>query len=105
MNASDDGILTLLDAQPSSRGGRRSKIKKKVSFSTSVKDDKNEDPHPHSQPRQGGNSQSQFIHEATEQGADQNEVEVPSFSRPSRGNTFKYSLDDLFDDAGMSPKR
>ena len=102
MNASDDGILTLLDAQPSSRGGRRSKIKKKVSFSTSV-ERQFEDPHTHSQ--QGGNSQSQFIHEATEQGADQNEVEVPSFSRPSRGNTFKYSLDDLFDDAGMSPKR
>ena len=101
MNASDDGILTLLDAQPSSRGGRRSKIKKKVSFSTSVKD--NEDPHTHSQ--QGGNSQSQFIHEATEQGADQNDVEVPSFSRPSRGNTFKYSLDDLFDDAGLNPNQ
>lgn len=92
MNASDDGIQTLLDAQPS-RGGRRSKIKKKVSFSTSVKD--NEE-HTHSQ--QGGNVQSQFIHE----GADQNEVELPSFSRPSRGNTFKYSLDDLFDDAGMN---
>ena len=98
MNASDDGILTLLDAQPSSRGGRRSKVKKKVSFSTSVKDHAE---HTHSQ--EGGTFQSQFIHEATEQGAaDQNELEVPSFSRPSRGNTFKYSLDDLFDDTGTN---
>ena len=99
MSAIDDGILALLDAhRPSSRAGRRPHIKKKVSFSNTVKENKE------SESKQ--KERDQFSHEETDQIADQNALEVRSFSRPSRESKFKYgSLDELFCKEGRTSER